>query len=273
MTHSINSYDATILENHALGSYHQLVFQDNGTLRDAQPGQFVSIRVSKGLTPLLRRPFSIARLLPGPKGKPRVEVLYAALREGTRLLSQKKPGNSIGVLGPLGHPFPHMDSKHPALVVGGGIGVAPLVFLSEYLKKKKVPQTVFLGAKTSKELLSLDVFKKLKVPLFITTDDGSKGRKIFVTQALEDYLKRGEHEKGTVIHACGPRPMLRVVAKLCGLFSLPAYLSWEEHMGCGLGICLTCVCQTKENDGQVRMARTCVEGPVFEASQIDWEKL
>jgi dihydroorotate dehydrogenase electron transfer subunit len=266
------NFEAEILANEPAGNYFRLVFQDEGALKNALPGQFINIRVSKSLNPLLRRPFSIARLMPGPKGRGRVEVLYAPMREGTRLLSRKKPGESLDVLGPLGQPFPYLDRKRPVLIVSGGIGVAPLVFLAEHLKKKKVPMTVFLGARGAKDLVDLEVFQKLRVPLHIATDDGSRGRKGFVTQLLEEHLAKTPAPKGTVIYACGPRPMFKAVSVVGEKFRVPTYLSWEEHMGCGLGICLTCVCPVKE-EGQIRMVRSCYEGPVFDAATIEWEKL
>ncbi len=264
-------YRTPVLENHPVGNYHRLVFQDNGTLFKALPGQFVSLRLSEGFDPLLRRPFSIARLLPGPKGRPRVEILYAVIRKGTKLMAGLKPGSMIGVLGPLGRPFPNLDKRHPALLVGGGIGIAPLVFLSEYLKKNKIPQVVFLGARTAEDLVDLEVFQKLKVPIHLATDDGSKGMKGFAPQLLENFLRAEKIRPGSVIHSCGPRPMFKALAKISAHYKIPAYLSWEEHMGCGLGICLTCVCPVKQDSGPSRMIRTCNEGPVFEASKIDWD--
>ncbi len=267
------NFEARVLVNEPAGNYFRMIFQDQGVLRKALPGQFINVRVSKGLNPLLRRPFSIARVLPAPKGKTRVEILYARMREGTRLLSLKKPGETIDVLGPLGKPFPFLDRKHPVLIVSGGIGVAPLVFLAEVLKQKKVPMTVFLGARSAGDLIDLDVFKKLKVPLYISTDDGSKGQKGFVTQLLDDYLDKGEIPKGTVIYACGPRPMFKAVSMVGAKFEVPTYLSWEEHMGCGLGICLTCVCPVKREDGTIQMVRSCYEGPVFDATKVEWGKL
>ena len=265
--------EAVILENRPVGGYFRLLLKDvSGALRGALPGQFVNIRVQKGTSPLLRRPFSIARILPGGGRSLRIEVLYAVVRQGTRLLSRKKPGETVGVLGPLGNPFPHMDDRQTSLLVGGGIGVAPLVYLAEHLKRLKAPFAVFLGARTGRDLLDLDVFRKLKCPLHLATDDGTLGRKGFVTDLLDDYLSAPSRPLRSVIQSCGPRPMFQTVTRVAFKHGVPAYLSWEEHMACGMGICLTCTCPVGD-EKTYRMERTCVEGPVFEASEIRWEKL
>lgn len=266
-------FDARILENGPLGSYYRMVFEDaTGCLLSARPGQFVSLKVSDGLDPLLRRPFSIARLERGRGKTIRCEVLYAALREGTRLLSRKLKGDTVNVLGPLGKPFPHLDRMHPALLVGGGVGIAPMLFLAEYLSGQRVPIRVFLGGKTAADLLELKRFRALKVPLSLSTDDGSAGTKGFVTDAVGEFLASGQVARGTVVHACGPRPMFRSLVKVTEPFGIPTYLSWEERMACGMGLCLTCACPVKDPAGP-KMERTCVEGPAFEASRIDWERL
>lgn len=259
----------TLLENEPCGSYFRVTFGVRGALARALPGQFVNLRLHEGTQPLLRRPFSISRMLKDPGGKTRMEIIFAVVREGTRMLSRLKPGAPIRVLGPLGRPFPHLDRKHPAILVGGGVGIPPLVYLSEYLKKKKVKQWVFLGARTKRDLVHVEVFRKLGVPLRVATDDGTAGMKGFVTQELERFLGSEARPKGAVIHACGPRPMFRALTAVAEKHRIPAYLSWEELMGCGLGICLTCTCPQKGG----AMERTCVEGPVFEASRIDWDKL
>jgi dihydroorotate dehydrogenase electron transfer subunit len=266
-------FEARVLRNEPVGSYFRLTLEDaDGALASALPGQFISLKVRSGVAPLLRRPFSIARLIPG-KGKARqVEVLYAVLKEGTQLLSQKTPGETVGVLGPLGKPFPHLDKRHPAILVGGGVGIAPMVFLAEYLTRKKVPVAVFLGAKTAEDLLDLKVFRSLRVPLSISTDDGTAGQKGFVTERLEEYLASGQARPGSIIHSCGPRPMFKAVSKVAERHGIKAYLSWEERMACGLGICLTCACPVKDGEG-VKMERTCVEGPAFESSRVAWERL
>jgi dihydroorotate dehydrogenase electron transfer subunit len=250
-----------------------MVFEDaTGALSKALPGQFVSLKVLPGAAPLLRRPFSIARLVKGRGKSLRVEVLYAVLKEGTRMLSLKKPGETVGVLGPLGQPFPHLDKNHPALLVGGGVGIAPMLFLAEYLKSKKIPFSVFLGGRAAADLLELRLFKSLKVPLYLSTDDGSVGEKGFVTGRLDSFLASGKAPEGSVIHACGPRPMFQSLTAVAAKYQVPAYLSWEERMACGLGICLTCACPVKDGEN-VKMERTCVEGPAFEASRIAWERL
>lgn len=261
--------ETDILMNEPLGSYFRLVFEVKGPLARPLPGQFVSLRLRDGSEPLLRRPFSVCRVLPGPGGRKHMEIVYAVVRGGTRLLSRMKPGERLRVLGPLGGPFPHLDRKHPALIVGGGVGIPPMVHLSEVLKAKRVRQWVFLGARTKKDLVHLDEFRKRKVPVAAVTDDGTSGRKAFVTQALDEFLAEGNAPSGAVIHACGPRAMLRAVAALGEKYEIPTFVSWEEKMGCGLGICLTCVCPHKDG----KMERTCVEGPVFDASRIDWDKL
>lgn len=258
-----------LLVNEPLGSCFRIVFGVEGSLARALPGQFVNIRLHEGTQPLLRRPFSISRILKGPKGRIHMEVVFAVVRDGTRMLSRMKPGTPIRVLGPLGKPFPHLDRRHPALLVGGGVGIPPMVHLSEYLRKRRVKQWVFLGARTKKDLVHVEVFRRMGVPLFVATDDGTAGKRGFVTQELERFLGSTVLPKGAVIHACGPRPMFRALTAVAAKHRIPAHLSWEELMGCGLGICLTCTCPRKGGG----MERTCVEGPVFEASTIDWERL
>ena len=266
-------FEATILENRPVGGYFRLLLEDRlGSLKGSLPGQFINLRIQPGLSPLLRRPFSIARLLPHKGRSLRMEVLYAVHKQGTRLLAHKRPGETVGVLGPLGNPFPHMDKHQTALLVGGGIGVAPLVFLAEHLKRLKAPFAVFLGARTGSDLLDIDVFKDLGCPLFLATDDGSRGRKGFVTDLLDDYLSSPKAAKESLIHACGPRPMFKSVTRVSFKHGVKAFLSWEEHMACGLGICLTCTCPVGDEESY-RMERTCTEGPVFEASRIRWEKI
>ena len=266
-------FEAVILQNEPVGAYFRLVFEDSsGALSKALPGQFASLKIFPGPAPLLRRPFSIARLMKGRGKSRRVEILYDVVKEGTRVLSQKKPGETVGVLGPLGKPFPHLDRRHPAILVGGGVGIAPMVLLGEYLAQKKIPTVIFLGAKTAEDLVDLKVFQSLKAPLFLSTDDGTAGEKGFVTSRLEDYLTAGCVPENSVIYACGPRPMFAAVTKTAAKFNVPAYLSWEERMACGLGICLTCTCPVKDGEG-FKMERTCVEGPSFESSRIAWDRL
>lgn len=268
-----SDFEARVLQNKPVGSYFRMVFEDSeGILRDALPGQFVSIKVLPGAAPLLRRPFSIARLTKASGKAFHVEVIYAALKEGTQVLSRKKLGDTVGVMGPLGKPFPQLHRKNPAILVGGGVGIAPMVFMAEYFRQAKIPFTVFLGAKTKADVIDLKVFQSLKVPLFISTDDGTAGDKGFVTSRLEEYLASGSAPRGSVIHSCGPRPMFQALTKVAAQYDVPAYLSWEERMACGLGICLTCSCPVKDGDG-VKMERTCVEGPAFESSRIAWERL
>lgn len=264
-------FEAEILSQEKVGSFFRLRFSAPKSLSKALPGQFVSLRAAQGLDPLLRRPYSIARVF--ARGRHVVlEVLYTVHRRGSFLLSRKKKGEKLNVLGPLGSPFPRLQEKTPAYLVAGGIGVAPLVFLAEVLHRRKVPFHVFFGARTKRDLVDVEVFRKLEAPLSLATDDGTAGERGRVTQALEKLWRRNPPSPKARVYACGPRPMFRALGDLCSAFGVCAYFAWEEAMACGLGICLTCVCPLKQKE-ETKWVRTCMEGPVVEASRIDWKAL
>lgn len=246
----------------------------------ALPGQFVNVKVSDGCEPLLRRPLSIHRA----SGK-NIELLYKVLGPGTKALSQKKPGEYLDLIGPLGnglnYQLPITNYRLPILVAGG-MGVAPLVFLAEKLaeiqnpsRKSGIPQRttqgagksqilVLIGAKSKKDILCDKEFKKLGCDVKIATDDGSRGFKGKITDLLKYLLLTIDYRLST-IYACGPRPMLKALNTVAREYNIPAQVSLEEHMSCGFGACLGCVVQTKSG-----YKRVCKEGPVFNASEIIW---
>ncbi|MFA5156508.1 MAG: dihydroorotate dehydrogenase electron transfer subunit [Candidatus Omnitrophota bacterium] len=237
----------------------------------ARPGQFVMVQVNNGIEPLLRRPLGVHRL-PGQK-KNIVELLYEVVGRGTGLLSRKKPGESIDIIGPLGNGFdygPAYGRYRPQVLVAGGMGVAPLTFLAEKLtegkrQKAKGKIIVLLGAKTKDQILCEKEFKKIGCEVRIATDDGSRGFKGRVTDLLNRELRTTDYAPWT-IYACGPGPMLRAISCLSKDRSLPAQLSLEAHMSCGFGACLGCVVSTTGG-----YKRVCKEGPVFSAEEIIWE--
>jgi dihydroorotate dehydrogenase electron transfer subunit len=236
--------------------------------RTAQPGQFLEVKVSVAAEPLLRRPFSIHRL-----NNATVEILFEVLGAGTKLLAEKKRGQYLDIIGPLGNGFDYRVQGAGCrvhLLVAGGMGVAPLFPLAEKIKSHKVTKSqnhkvlVLIGAKTKKQILCENEFKKLGCSVKIATDDGSKGFKGYVSDLLKKFLSTVNCQLST-IYACGPGPMLREVAAVAKKYNIPAQVSLEEHMACGIGACLGCVVNTQDG-----FKRVCKEGPVFDAKEIVW---
>jgi dihydroorotate dehydrogenase electron transfer subunit len=253
---------ARIISNKLIGeSYGELVFESNKIARSALPGQFVNIKVDNSVAPFLRRPFGIHRV-----NNRRVSILYEILGKATEILSRRKSGGYLDVLGPLGHGF---DYGSP-VIIAGGMGVAPLFFLAEKLAQDSKftvagKPIVLLGAKTKKQVLCEKEFKKLGCDVTIATDDGSRGFKGKVTDLLRHFLSNFRHRISTSICACGPRPMLKEISRIAKKYNIPAQVSLEEHMSCGIGACLGCVVNTKDG-----YKRVCKEGPVFQAGEVIW---
>ena len=234
--------------------------------KSARPGQFVMIRVRSGMDPLLRRPFSIC-------GTERNSflVLYRAVGQGTAILTEAKSGEILSVLGPLGTGFELPGGDAIPLLVGGGIGVAPLLFLAQRLKKRK---TLFMmGFASAKEVLTVPHMKGTRTKVSIATDDGSKGHGGFVTDLLEDYLVRsGVGEKRHLLFTCGPKAMMSKMADISSSRNIPCQFSLEASMACGLGACLGCAIRAQESSGR-DYVHVCKDGPVFRTEAIDWKSL
>ena len=253
---------AKILYNKKVGPrYYRLALGAAGVARESRPGQFVQIRVDDAFEPLLRRPFSIHRVKGGV-----LEVLYEAVGQASEILAKKKPGKYLEIIGPLGNGFSLDSNSHVSLLVAGGIGVAPLVFLAEKIARRNKKAIILLGARDKKDILCQKDFQDLGFGVKISTDNGSRGFKGRVTELLRQQLTTNCQSQKPVIYACGPRPMLREVTRLSRKFKIPAWISLEEHMACGLGACLGCVVETKSG-----YQRVCKEGPVFQAPEIIWE--
>lgn len=242
-----------VLENQEIEKeVHLLTLQAPEIARDARPGQFVHIRVTGSYDPLLRRPFSFHWV-----GEENFGVLYQVVGRGTKFLSQVRPGDSLDLLGPLGRGF-DLNSASSPLIVAGGLGVAPLLFLAQRLARNR--PTVLIGAPTKKQILGEQRMRALAAEVRTATEDGSSGTKGVVTDLLASVL-RTDHS----VFACGPREMLRAVAGICQKKGcLSSQISLEEIMGCGLGACLGC--GVKSSRGGYR--RVCSEGPVFYVSEV-----
>jgi len=241
------------------GNCWHLEFESRVIAKNARPGQFVNIKVNDGLEPLLRRPVSIHRV----KGA-KVKLFYEVLGAGTRTLSQRKPGEFLDLIGPLGNgfQFPSSVLRPPSSVVlvAGGMGVAPLVFLAEKIKLSK--PLVLIGARTKKQILCAPEFKALGCSVRLATEDGSAGFRGKVTDLLKIVLAQ---TKPSGLFSCGPRPMLKAVSEIARENKINAQLSLEEHMACGIGACLGCVVTTESG-----YRRVCKDGPVFSSQELTW---
>lgn len=237
----------------------------------AQPGQFVQIGCGgASLDPLLPRPFSFLETGPGD-----FSVLYHVVGQGTRLMENFKKGDRPAVLGPLGKGFSMPRGPLERVLVGGGVGIPPLYHLVQTLARtdKKALQgtRVLLGARDKSLLLCEKDFKKAGVSLAVATDDGSKGKKGFVTSLLTEHLKKN-HSDNVRVFSCGPTPMLKAVSLVAAEFGVPCETSVEVPMACGFGACLGCAIKVKgDTPGSHRFAIACCEGPVFEGSKVLWD--
>jgi dihydroorotate dehydrogenase electron transfer subunit len=240
--------------------YHRLVVRAPEVAALAQPGQFAHLRILPLREALLRRPFSIYQAAGDT-----VSFLYKNVGQGTEQLARMRPGESLGILGPLGHGFSVPPAGGPTpLLVAGGYGMAALYLLAQRSPQRGV---VFVGGRRRVDILCEAEFRALGWEVRATTEDGSHGERGLVTQPLAAELRRGH--AGRKLFACGPTPMLKAVAGLAEEFGVPAELSMDEHMCCGVGVCLTCVIPVRV-DGGWEYQRTCTEGPVFDARQIEW---
>ncbi len=251
-----------IISNKVVGEgYYRMALRSRRLVKEALPGQFVHIRVGSGYEPLLRRPISIHSL----DDKETFSILYEVVGSGTEELARKKAANTIDVIGPAGNGFEFYEGKKRLILVGGGIGVAPLLFAAQEGLRRRMDITMLIGAKDRDRLLCVADFKTLGCAVETSTDDGSAGRQGYVTDLLEEAMVGGGAGPASIF-ACGPKPMMRRAAVTAGLYEVPCQVSLEESMACGIGMCLGCAVMTIEG-----YKRVCADGPVFAAREIAWD--
>jgi dihydroorotate dehydrogenase electron transfer subunit len=258
---------ATVLWNHQRGpGYFSMGLSCTGYDR-AVPGQFVMLRVARQTTPLLRRPFSIHRLITEGERPSGIELLYKVVGTGTGLLSEARQGECLDILGPIGNGFSISSRHRTVYLVGGGIGVPPLVFLATVLRGdggQSAPRCrMFLGGRSREDLLCAEEFEALGIPVRLTTDDGSAGDKCLVTHPLEEAVILSPPD---IIYACGPLPMLSCVAGISRKHGISCQVSIESMMACGMGACLGCAVPSSRKED--RYWHVCKDGPVFDAAQL-----
>jgi dihydroorotate dehydrogenase electron transfer subunit len=260
-----------------------------GIASRAKPGQFVMVRVNQLLDPLLRRPFGIHGLYREKdscrqKNHPScIEILYRIAGKGTRVLSERKRGEEIDLLGPLGNGFCLGQNIKTAIMVAGGIGVAPLFSLAQTLKEvednhtEQIEIIILLGGETGKDILCLKEFKKLGSKVEVSTNDGSLGAKGVVTNLLSGFLGNftPSESHSVQLFGCGPLPMLKALSELALSQDLPCQVSLESRMACGVGACLGCsvpIVLDKRGSSEALYQRVCKEGPVFDSTVIQWDE-
>jgi len=299
---------AIILENKRIGNssllktqrdkYYKMRFSCDG-LSGASPGQFVMIKVNNSYDPFLRRPMSIYRITPHHPpfikgGRGGFEILYQVVGKGTNIMSGLKDGDELDVLGPLGRGFWIPEKIERAIIVAGGIGVAPMVALAEKIEGKgqgaRGKIIVFIGGKTKNDILCKEDFKKIGAKIHIATEDGSMGKKETSVDLFKKFITDSQssifNRQSSIIFACGPQGMLKAVASIARDKNLACQVSLDKRMACGTGTCLGCVVKVRSSEFGVRSSNpqsairnpqsykcVCTDGPVFDSEDINWKMI
>lgn len=258
---------ATVLWNHRVGTHYCRIGLSCRTHYEAaRPGQFVTLRLPDETSPLLRRPFSIHRLIRQDGSISGVEILYKIVGTFTEKLSRAADGAVVDLLGPLGRGFTIEPTWRKVLLIAGGIGVAPLLFLADALADAGMDMAetaICIGGRTSDDILCKTAFMSHAMDVHITTEDGGEGEKGLVLQPAVRLL---EIERPDIIYACGPMPLLKAVADMARTHDVSCEVSVETIMACGLAACLGCAVKTSDSGDGYR--HVCKDGPVFGAASL-----
>jgi len=261
---SAKQINTTIRSMTPVGGYLHMIVDAPGVAK-VEPGHFAALAVGgpNGAT-LLRRAFSIHKSTPGET----LEFIFAPHGPGTQWLATQRAGDVIDIIAPLGKPFILPKQPISCVIVAGGYGAAPMELLARELRARNCRVDVVLGAATQEKLFGVLDLKGVSDSLIVTTDDGTSGVRGRVTDVLAGVITKNNSQ---AVYACGPMPMLQAVAQVSqenGAFSQCAV---EESMACGIGVCMTCVLPIIGDDGVTRMARSCVDGPVFRGDRVRWD--
>ncbi len=236
----------------------RLVLKGKSATQKIEPGQFLYLKITDLLDPLLRRPISISDVLPEEE---LIVLYYRVQGNGTKKLAMKRTGEYLNVVGPLGNGYPYQNiNKKSILLIGGGIGIPPLYYLAKKLKELNILFSTYLGFNNREEFFLIKEFREL-AELKIATIDGSFGAKGFVTDILPD-------DKDGIFYACGPTPMLKELQNKYSTTDYLGYISLEERMGCGIGACYACTVPLVEDISGKKYAKVCSDGPVFSLREV-----
>ncbi len=293
-------FTASVLSNDPLCPEHYLLCLGMENFPPTHPGQFINILCGKavgradrptfisanekggppaqptdlsqpetaGRVPLLRRPFSLAGRRDMPAGTVELDILYRVVGAGSNWISEREIGDEVNILGPLGNGFETHNSKPLAVVIGGGTGIGPMIYLAESLSSADKDVKAFVGARSAS---ALPLTEEQKGFFEITTDDGSLGQAGMVHEAFAQWLERGRTAE-MAVYACGPEPMMKAVADICAPSGIECQLAMERHMACGMGVCQGCAIKVKTDEPPGWMFKlACKDGPVFNAGELLWE--
>jgi dihydroorotate dehydrogenase electron transfer subunit len=255
-----------VLACRRIGGYHALTFVAPDMAERSAPGQFISVAVDANGT-LLRRPFSIFDVSRHGPWAGTIEIVFDVVGPGTKWLSERTKHDSVDLVGPLGRPFPLPAQHVPCLLIGGGYGAAPLLYLAQVLQQEGLRVDMILGAASQERVFNPIEAKRVSASAIFTTEDGSLGVQGVVTDVMDRAI---ESSGAGVIYACGPMPMLAAVARRAKEQGIPCQVAVEEMMACGVGVCWTCVLPYRRK-GVYENLRGCVDGPVFNGARIDWD--
>ena len=285
---------SSIVSNERLTEdYWRITLEASWIASEVKPGQFINVKIGETNDPLLRRPFSVFRRVKLNTGALGIEAVYKVVGRGTRLMSNLGRGDELDIIGPLGRGFEWYRDKRSHVLLAGGIGSAGLFMLGEEISKAVkeygLELYILLGAETKKTLVLEKEFAALNGKVLVSTEDGSYGYKGLVTEMLRDAIDRGDISPDCAIYACGPEPMLKALALICQQYHIPAQVSIERHMMCGIGACLACVCKVDKNsvlkhrdlksshiqfipEEEFGYALVCKDGPVFNIDEVIFDE-
>lgn len=285
---------STIISNEQIAQDSwRMAFTAPQIASEIKPGQFVHIKITQSNDFLLRRPFSVSRLINLNNGNMGLDVIYKVVGRGTRFMTSLRPGDELDIIGPLGHGFELNNTKMTHILLAGGIGAACLFMLAEVISRAvdrdNLELYILLGAETQKALILQKEFATLGARTLISTDDGTHGYKGSVTKMLRDALANSKISADCAIYACGPEPMYQALVPICREYNIPAQISLERHMMCGFGSCYTCICKVDKhnvpkyrelksshiqmsNDKDFGYALVCKDGPVFNIDEVRFDE-
>ena len=261
---------ATVVGNKRIGQYHQILLSVGDIVQNTHPGNFVAISVGgENSAMILRRAFAISRISHrSDKGDGTMELIVAPHGSGSRWLCAQSEGASLDVIAPLGSAFGIPTAPAQALLVGGGYGSAPLFGLAEVLKARGCRVDMILGASTAAKIYAPIEGKRSVNSLKIYTEDGSTGISGKVTDPIPGLIQEGVVD---VIYSCGPMAMLAAISRIAVAADVVHQCAVEESMACGIGVCMTCVLPVENSEGEIKMLRSCIDGPVMDGADVHWD--